>query len=315
MKRVLVMGGSYFIGKHVVDRLKNTFHVTVFNRGTRPFNDEKIIELYGDRNHLESIQQQLHGRHFDYVIDVSGLTLDHAKILVDALDCPNIKKFVYISSSAVYTTNQASIPYKEDDSLGGNSPFQRYADDKIAAEKFLQSIFEPSTLTIFRPPYVYGEDNYILREKLIFYLLDNNLPIFYPKENNLLQFIYVKDLAEAIFQVLNNHIPASIYNLGDPPIYVKEWLELCARVSKKKPLLVPVEAEKHQLNVVDFFPFFAMNIVLSTKKIDTFLKSLTPLEVGLKRAYKDYQNYRHAIVLPTRTTQVFKVLSKHYIDK
>lgn len=35
MKKVLVMGGSYFIGKKIVEVLKNNYEVTVLNRGTK----------------------------------------------------------------------------------------------------------------------------------------------------------------------------------------------------------------------------------------------------------------------------------------
>lgn len=59
-KQVLVMGGSYFIGKKIVDvLLNNNYSVYTLNRGTKENIDKRIINLKCDRNNREQMNKIL----------------------------------------------------------------------------------------------------------------------------------------------------------------------------------------------------------------------------------------------------------------
>ncbi|MFW5841741.1 MAG: NAD-dependent epimerase/dehydratase family protein [Bacillota bacterium] len=300
METVLVMGGSYFIGKHVVNALKETYKVTVLNRGNNPLNDPLVKELICDRNKQDKIEDLLQGETFDYVVDISCFTPKQAEILVSSLHLPSLKKYVFISTSAVYDIKEP-VPYDETVSLLGESPFKDYAVNKIACEAYFQSIFTDDQLIIYRPPYVYGEDNYILRERLLFHLLENEMPIYIPKTNNQAQFVYVKDLAMYTEKALDNTIPGGVYNVGlSTHETFTSWVDACSKIVGKKAHKVIVDQNDTDVNLNHVFPFFAIDIVLKPDKIKQFVKKDTPFEKGLIAAYDDYKKIRDTISLPER---------------
>jgi 2'-hydroxyisoflavone reductase len=97
---VLIIGGSNFLGPHVVDALLHRGHrVTTFNRGrnqTRVAGDvERII---GDRaNDIDRVG----GRSFDAVIDTCGYLPRVVDMSVTLL-APSVRSYVFVSSISVY---------------------------------------------------------------------------------------------------------------------------------------------------------------------------------------------------------------------
>ncbi len=300
METVLIMGGSYFIGKRVVNMLKDTYKVTVLNRGNNPFDDAQVKELICDRNDQAKMQDLLAGETYDYVVDISCFTPKQAEILASSLHLPSLKKYVFISTSAVYDVKEP-VPYDETVSILGDSPFKDYATNKIAAEAYLQSLLTDDQLVIYRPPYVYGEDNYLLRERLLFHLLENDMPIYIPKTNNKVQFVYVGDLATYTKKALDNTIPGGVYNVGlSTHETFTSWVDACSKVVGKKANKVIVDQNDTEVNLNHVFPFFALDIVLKPDKIKHYVKEDTPFEKGLHAAYKDYKDKKATISLPER---------------
>jgi len=54
---ILVIGGSYFLGKHFVMRACKKHNITVFNRGNSPLNIEGVTEVAGDRHSVEDLSK------------------------------------------------------------------------------------------------------------------------------------------------------------------------------------------------------------------------------------------------------------------
>ena len=83
--RVLVLGGSRFVGAWLVDELVNAGHqVTVFNRGQTPaILPAEVERLYGDRQDHSQVREVLEGREYDVIYDVSGYTLPETSVMVD----------------------------------------------------------------------------------------------------------------------------------------------------------------------------------------------------------------------------------------
>src|SRR5687767_4532958 len=99
-QKVLILGGTGFIGPHFVDALAAGGHkITLFNRGKRDAEAEPGIEqLLGDRNdNLESLK----GRAWDVVIDNSGYTPRQVELSTSLLKDQS-KHYIFISSIAVY---------------------------------------------------------------------------------------------------------------------------------------------------------------------------------------------------------------------
>ena len=82
--RILVLGGTQFLGRHVVEAALSRGHdVTLFNRGqTRPELFPEVEKLRGDRDgDLGALQ----GRSFDAVVDTSGYVPRIVSATLDAL--------------------------------------------------------------------------------------------------------------------------------------------------------------------------------------------------------------------------------------
>ena len=311
MEKLLIMGGSYFIGKGIVEQLKDSFDTFVLNRGNRPLNDPKVTELKADRNNPDEMKSALANYNFHYIVDVSGLNRLHEEILINSIEMNKIKKFVFISSSAVYNIQKLTAPFKEDDELGGESPFRDYARNKVEAELYLSSVIGKDKLIMLRPPVVYGEENYVLRERLIFKMIEENMKIYIPSTNNRIQFVYANDLAIQIKETLFNKIPPGIYNVGNLVApHFEEWVRLCEQVVGKNAIIEFIDTKKLGIEAKSFFPFFDYDNILSVEKIRKYSDIETDMIEGLKRAYEDYLVIKDTLIIPEKLSNTLNKLDQ-----
>lgn len=253
-----------------------------------------------DRNNIEQMQNALSKYFFDIVIDVSALNQLQVEILYDSLNKESLKKFVFISSSAVYDVENLKIPYKEEYPLNENKYWTSYGKNKIKAEDFLIEKFQNSKtdLVILRLPYVYGENNYAQRESLMFEHICNNKPIIIPNDGSTyLQFIYTTDLANIILSLINRNLDkVSIFNVGNKkPITIRDWVEYCSKVVGKQAKIVEYDYTYYNRNGRDFFPFFNYDNVLDVSKTNEIYNRETDFEIGLKSTLKWYCNNADSI--------------------
>ena len=106
--RILVLGGTQFLGRHTVDAaLARGHEVTMFNRGqTRPELFPDVEKLRGDRDgNLDAMR----GREFDAVVDTSGYVPRIVRETIDALG--DVGHYTFVSSISVYA--DASTPPTE----------------------------------------------------------------------------------------------------------------------------------------------------------------------------------------------------------
>ena len=80
----------------------NKYNVYTLNRGTRNEINEDKTKIICDRNDRRKMKDCLEKYEFDAVIDVCGLNKLQEEILMESLYLDSIKKFVFISSSAVF---------------------------------------------------------------------------------------------------------------------------------------------------------------------------------------------------------------------
>jgi 2'-hydroxyisoflavone reductase len=99
-KKILILGGTHFLGPHIVDAALAHGHVvTLFNRGkTNPGLFPDVEKLRGDRDgHLEALAN----RDWDAVIDPSG----YVPRIVTAsatLLAPRVPHYIFVSTISVY---------------------------------------------------------------------------------------------------------------------------------------------------------------------------------------------------------------------
>jgi 2'-hydroxyisoflavone reductase len=116
--RILVLGGTQFLGRHAVDAaLARGHEVTLFNRGqTRPELYPGVEKLHGDR---DGDLSALTGRSFDAVVDTSGYVPRVVQRTIDALG--DVGHYTFVSSVSAYA--DLAEPRDED------APLARLAEE------------------------------------------------------------------------------------------------------------------------------------------------------------------------------------------
>jgi 2'-hydroxyisoflavone reductase len=141
--RMLVLGGTQFLGRHVVEiALERGHELTLFNRGqTRPELFPAAEKLRGDR---DGDLGALAGRAFDAVVDTSGyvprVVRQSAELLRDA-----VERYVFVSSISVYddftTPVSESTPVARLDDPATEEVEANYGALKAACEDVVEEVY------------------------------------------------------------------------------------------------------------------------------------------------------------------------------
>ncbi|PSN20562.1 3-beta hydroxysteroid dehydrogenase [filamentous cyanobacterium CCP5] len=228
--RVLVMGGTRFIGVYLTQALLAAGHdVVLFNRGNRPA-PEGVQQIHGDRKDADLVKAKLSGESFDVVFDNNGREQSDTQPLIEALG-DTIQQFVYVSSAGVYQKS-SQMPHLEGDTVDPNSRHK----GKFETETYLEAQGVP--FTAVRPVYIYGPQNYNDLEAWFFDRLvrDRTIPI--PGSGmHLTQFGHVKDLVAAMVAAVgNSNAIGQIYNISGEKAVTFDGLALaCAIAAGKSP--------------------------------------------------------------------------------
>jgi 2'-hydroxyisoflavone reductase len=101
--KALVLGGSQFVGRHVVEELLRAGHaVSIFSRGrSRDSLPPEVERLRGDRDQGKAGLDVLLGRTWDVCIDVSGYTPRQVRASASALQ-RQVGHYIFVSAVSVY---------------------------------------------------------------------------------------------------------------------------------------------------------------------------------------------------------------------
>ena len=227
--KILVMGGTRFVGRPLVARLQAQGHaLTLFTRGKNPV-PAGVEHLRGDRSSDEGLSA-LQGRSFDVIVDSSGRKQEDSSRVVDITGAPS-HRFVYVSSAGVYAD---SDQWPLDES-SPTDPQSRHAG-KADTEAWLRR--EGIAFTSFRPTYIYGPGNYNPVERWFFDRIVHNRPIPLPGDGSTItQLGHVEDLAEAMARCIEVDAAANrIYNCsGKQGITFKGLIRAAAVACDRDP--------------------------------------------------------------------------------
>lgn len=175
--RILVMGGTRFVGKPLVALLLEAGHeVHLFTRGRQSV-PSGVRHVKGDRTQ-EADLAQLAGQRFDVIVDSSGRTLKDTQGVLGHTGVPG-HRLVYVSSAGVYADSEL-WPLEEDAPI---DPASRHAG-KAETESWL--LAEGIPFTSFRPTYIIGPGNYNPIERWFFDRLVHGRPVPLPEDGRLI---------------------------------------------------------------------------------------------------------------------------------
>ncbi len=218
MKKILILGGTQFIGRNLVERLQENseYDVTLFNRQqTNSDLFPKLKKIKGDRETNDIAQ--LKGQHWDGVIDLSCYYPNSLQNLLDTLK-GNVKRYIFISTISVYQKETPNL-ITEDDELYSCDPLQRtdttmasYGSRKAECERVLQKT-EWLDKIILRPSIVYGKYDTTDRFYYWLYKAAKKQSIILPnKGTDIITLTYVNDLVEIIIKAMDVPKHSTVYN-------------------------------------------------------------------------------------------------------
>ncbi|MGN0282416.1 MAG: NAD-dependent epimerase/dehydratase family protein [Prevotella sp.] len=264
---ILITGATGFIGSFIVEEaLKRNMNVWVAVRKTssrKYLTDERIKFLELDFDDTQQMKREMKGLEFDYVVHAAGLTkcidssdfyrvnTDGTRHLVEALlelKMP-LKRFVYLSSLSVCGAVCEEQPYADIDEDTAPQPNTEYGKSKLKAENYLQTV-EGLPYIVLRPTGVYGprERDYFLMAKSIRQHVDFSVGY----KPQVITFIYVLDVVQAVFLSLDNGVVGHTYIISDGKEYDSRTFSDLIRRELGNPWLLRIKAPLWLLRIITF---------------------------------------------------------------
>jgi nucleoside-diphosphate-sugar epimerase len=241
MSKILIFGVSGFIGSHLAKELSSKdYEVYGTYRHWNPHSvfvrmrvHKEIATLQGDITDYNFVREAINYTQPDVVIHLAAqahvrkaqqdpITTYRTNILgtlniLEACKSQSVQYVVYFSTDKVYGNK---INATEEDSLDLS---EHYAASKVCSDLIAQKYQDVLSLAIVRPCNIYGYDhNSRIVPNVIRQCLRGERPkIFKETRDHVRQYIYIKDLCQAIELLISKRV-TGIYNIGTDDILTQE---------------------------------------------------------------------------------------------
>ncbi|KAG5744847.1 hypothetical protein H9Q70_012462 [Fusarium xylarioides] len=306
-KRVLVTGGSGFLGGHVVRQLLEDAETTVAIISRHPkmpadVTDESRvsfhaadltvpsqIELVFETFKPHAIIHTASPSYIDTPANLIKANIDGTKALLKAASaCADTRAFVFTSSDSAVIPSQE--PLSEVDSVlydETNAP-NAYAMSKAAAERLvIASNSEQLWTAAIRIPATYGEYDMNFVRQLVQSIRRKEHKMQVGNDTKVFEFLYVKKAAEAHILVMKALLdPEMRETAGGQAFFISDGKpQKFFDFSRKCYAAVghPVE-----LKEVTKIPFFVMQVMASTAEWVYWVMTLGYIKPGMRRTAIDH---------------------------
>ena len=224
--RILVIGGTRFVGKHfVAAALERGHDVTVFHRGqTGADLFPEATHLTGDRN--TDLSALAEGE-WDATVDVCAYLPSQVRSLAAALE-ERGGHHLLVSSVSAYAppegpgiTEDAALAQLDDPSTEEVTN-ETYGGLKVLCEQAAVDAFGPDTLLV-RPSYVVGPDDMTWRFSWWVDRIGRGgaVPVPEPRDTPM-QWVDARDLGEFMVRLLEDRASGAFHAAGPAPLFTWE---------------------------------------------------------------------------------------------
>lgn len=325
--KVLIVGAGGFIGgfiaREALSRGYETWCAVRESTSRRYLTDPALKFTVLDYDDPEKLRKGLEGESWDYIVynlgatkcvnfsDFNHINFTYLRNFCEALQANGQvpQRFIYMSSlSAIGPGDEKNYSPLKGDMIP--QPNTRYGLSKIKAETFLQTLPASFPWIILRPTGVYGphEQDYLMMIKSI----DSHFDFGVGFRRQMLTFIYVEDLARAIFDALEKAPVHKKYIISEPRAYSQsEFRRIVSRELGRKiviPVRLPLWALKIACKVSEKYGAAKMEAVTlnsdkynimaqrnwncdtSEAERDFGFRAQIDLEEGIRRTVRAYRN-------------------------
>ncbi len=307
--RILVIGGTRFVGRHFVDAARAAGHtITLFHRGktgSDVFSDLETI--HGDRDQAGDLDR-LRGKSWDVVLDTCAYIPRHVKMLTEVIDTPH---YILISTISVYSDPVTAGADEEaplitlDDPTTEQVTGQTYGGLKVLCETAARDSGIKS-VTLVRPGMIVGP--YDPTDRFTYWVerVARGGEMLVPGEpTRRVQFIDGRDLAAWLVKVAENHTTGT-FNTVNPPHGVtwQEWLDAMRAEfgSDAQFTFVPdLWLESHQVTGAELpfwvpAPYDGVLAMSNTRAYETGLRARSTREIARDTLAWSRSRTDHALI-------------------
>lgn len=302
IKKICILGGTGFVGRHLVARLNAmSIETRIITRHRERHRAllvlPKVELLQADVHDIKTLKELFSG--MDAVINLIGILNEkghdgsefyhvHVELvrkIIDACHHSKVNRLLHMSALHADASNSPSF----------------YLRTKGEAENHIHTFGQPTAVTSFRPSVIFGpEDDFLNR----FATLLKHIPFIFPLAcaNSRFAPIYVGDIVKIFYNALHDkNTFRKRIDLCGPDIYtLKELVEYTATCLKlrRKIISLPESAAFLQAFLMDHFvpgkPFSIDNY--QSLKIDSICKtSASATLTGIKTIAPTYLNQNQSI--------------------
>ena len=302
--KILFIGGAGFIGSNLVKWFceNGSFEVTVIEPETASVMrlDGLQVEIVRvSLANVEAVEQIIANKRIDTVVHLVSTLIpgsgyeDFKRELTDMV-FPSIRimeycarfdiKFVYFSSGGTVYGNRTTMqPFVETDDM---APISYYGWSKQMMENSIlfKNRTEKLRYLIVRPsnPYGHGQNLYG-RQGLVAVAIGkilNGQPVEVWGDGSAIRdYIYIDDLAEVFFQLIDNNVSNETVNIGSGRGYSVNDVLAFLKIISKVDFKIKYENAR---------PMDVSNMVLDTEKMHKFTNvELTPMLEGVSMFYEE----------------------------
>lgn len=230
---ILVTGATGFLGRNVYEYFSDMPNNKVVCTGRREMTFDKADYFKMDLSEIDSFSQL--DKETNVIIHCAALSDDWASyedyyknnvvatqnLISYAKKCPQLKRFIYISTPSIYFNCNSENNVREEDVFPTKGFVNNYAKTKYMAE--LDTIDSGIPYTILRPRAIYGPYDTSVLVRLLELNEKIGIPIIKDGSQEV-DMVYVGNLIHAIDLVINNgNSRDKIFNVTDDnPMPIKK---------------------------------------------------------------------------------------------
>ncbi|MHB0860850.1 NAD-dependent epimerase/dehydratase family protein [Paenibacillus sp. SEL3] len=251
MKKVLVLGGTRFFGKRLVERLLESSEnsVTILTRGqTSDSFGDRVQRICADRTDQQALAKAVGEQVWDVVYDNICFSPDEASEACRIFDA-TAKRYIVTSSLSVYDSSPEVLtesifdPQAYPVRKGGKDDFTYQEAKRQAEAVFMQQATFPVVAVRF--PIVLGTDDYTKRLHFHIEHVREGIEFGVPNAAAQISFIRSDEAADFLFWLGHTPFTGPVNACSNGTVRIGEIISIIEQVTGKQAVMKEKTADEH----------------------------------------------------------------------